>query len=62
MGITHYAEHLDHESLAWPEKGVFVAAKNNHISFMVRFTEETTHEDAKAWAEKHMEALKRKTQ
>ena len=61
MKILHYAEHLDYKKAGWPKGLVYVAASSGQISFMVAFTKETLHEDAKAWAEKHMKALKRKT-
>lgn len=60
MKILRYAEHLDHEKLDWPKGLVYVAAKCGKISFMAAFTKETLHEDAMAWAKKHMKVLERK--
>ena len=58
MKILRYAEHLDYTKVNWPEGGIYVAANSGAISFIAAFTKETLPEDARAWAKKHMEALK----
>ena len=60
MKILRYAEHLDYTKVNWPEGGIYVAANSGAISFIAAFTKETLPEDARAWAKKHMETLKRK--
>ncbi len=60
MKILRYVEHLDYTKVNWPEEGIYVAANSGAISFIAAFTKETLPEDARAWAKKHMETLKRK--